>query len=145
MMLRFVLTLAKMKRVLVISLILIAAAHLATAEAQLATGDGDYIDDNDDYIDLFGSTTPKPEVEHITTPPPFWMSDNQDDQADIMLKRELFAVYKMMFPAILVTFGAINGLCLCIPLVVYLAIIIKDLEMNLPQEAGTTLMTIRVD
>ena len=113
-----------MRRVLIISLLLIAAAYLAT-------GDGDYIDDNDDYIDLFGSTTPKPEVEYITTPPPFWMSDNQDDQADIMLKRELFAVYKMMFPGILMTFGAINGLCLWIPLVVYLAIIIKELKMNL--------------
>ena len=123
-MLSCVRTLAKMRLVLIISLLLIAAAHLAT-------GDGDYMDDNDDYIDLFGSTTPKPEVEYITTPPPFWMSDNQDDQADIMLKRELFAVYKMMFPGILMTFGAINGLCLWIPLVVYLAIIIKELKMNL--------------
>ena len=102
---------------------MIAAAHLAI-------GEGDYIDDEDDYIELFGSTTRKPEFEHITTPPPFWMSDNQADQADIMLKRELFAVYKMMFPAILVTFGAINGLCLCIPMIAFLAVIIKEIDIN---------------
>ena len=75
-----------------------------------------------DYIDLFGSTSPKPEVEDTTTLPPFWESENEYDQVDMVLKREIFALFKMIYPAQLIVSAGIIGLCLLVPIIVLLCI-----------------------
>ena len=78
--------------------------------------------EDEDYIDLFGSTTPKPKIADTTTPPPFWTSENEYDQVDMVLKREIFALYKMIYPAVLLIAAGITGLCLLVPILVFLCI-----------------------
>ena len=79
-------------------------------------------ENEDDYVDLFGSSTPKPEVSD-TTPPPFWTSENERDQVDMVLKREIFTLYKIVYPAVLLVWTGITVLCLLgVPILVLLCI-----------------------
>ena len=79
-------------------------------------------ENEDDYVDLFGSSTPKPEVSD-TTPPPFWTSENQRDKVDMVLKREIFTLYKIVYPAVLLVWTGITVLCLLgVPILVLLCI-----------------------
>ena len=80
-------------------------------------------ENEDDYVDLFGSSTPKPEVSDTTTPPPFWTSENERDQVDMVLKREIFTLYKIVYPAVLLVGTGITVLCLLgVPILVLLCI-----------------------
>ena len=80
-------------------------------------------ENEDDYVDLFGSSTPKPEVSDTTTPPPFWTSENEGDQVDMVLKREIFTLYKIVYPAVLLVWTGITVLCLLgVPILVLLCI-----------------------
>lgn len=100
-----------------LSLALLVMTHVAAS---------DPASEDEDYIDLFGSTTPKPKTADTTTPPPFWNSDNEYDQVDMVLKREIFALYKMVYPAILLIAAGITGLCLLAPLVILLFIMMSN-------------------
>ena len=79
--------------------------------------------EDEDYIDLFGSTTPGPVDEGTTTPPPFWTSENEYDQVDMVLKREIFALFKMVYPAVLLVAAGITILCLLVPVLILLSIV----------------------
>ena len=98
-----------------LSLILITS-HIVASEPSTENED-------DDYVDLFGSSTPKPEVSDTTTPPPFWTSENERDQVDMVLKREIFTLYKIVSPAVLLVWTGITVLCLLgVPILVLLCI-----------------------
>ena len=87
-------TLAKMRRtVIALFSLILMMSHIVASEPST--------ENEDDYIDLFGSTTPRPEDSDTTTPPPFWTSENEYDQVDMVLKREIFALYKIVYPAVL--------------------------------------------
>ena len=94
---------------------------LITSNMVASRPDTEDVEDRD-YIDLFGSTSPKPEVEDTTTPPPFWESENEYDQVDMVLKREIFALFKMIYPAQLIVAAGITGLCLLVLIIVLLCI-----------------------
>ena len=79
--------------------------------------------DDEDYIDLFGSTTPGPVDEDTTTSLPFWTSENEYDQVDMVLKREIFALFKMVYPAVLLVAAGITILCLLVPVLILLSIV----------------------
>ena len=96
-----------------LSLILITS-HIVASEPST--------ENEDDYIDLFGSTTPRPEVSDTTTPPPFWTSENEYDQVDMVLKREIFALYKIVYPAVLLVAMGITVLGFLVPIMVLLSI-----------------------
>ena len=80
------------------------------------------IEEDEDYIDLFGSTTPGSVDEDTTTPPPFWTSENEYDQVDMVLKREIFALFKMVYPAVLLVAAGITALCFLVPILILLSI-----------------------
>ena len=122
------LTFDKMRRAFIALLTLTLITMNITAASEPAPED-------EDYIDLFGSTTPKPKIADTTTPPPFWTSENEYDQVDMVLKREIFALYKMVYPAVLLIAAGITGLCLLVPILVLLCImqsnatkIVKEME-----------------
>ena len=68
--------------------------------------------DEDDYVDLFGSSsTPRPEVADTTTTG-LWTSENEHDQADMVLKMVMVMVMKMVSPAVLLVWTGITLICL---------------------------------
>ena len=102
-------------------------------------------EEDEDYIDLFGSTTPGPVDEDTTTSPPFWTSENQYDQVDVVLKREIFALFKMVYPAVLLVAGGITVLGFIVPILILLSImqynvtrIVEDMEET--DESGTEML-----
>ena len=105
-----------------LSLILITS-HIVASEPST--------ENEDDYVDLFGSSTPKPEVSGSTTPPPFWTSENEGDQVDMVLKREIFTLYKIVYPAVLLVWTGITVLCLLgVPILVLLCIMQSHEEIE---------------
>ena len=100
--------------------------------------------EDEDYIDLFGSTTPGPVDEGTTTPPPFWTSENEYDQVDMVLKREIFALFKMVYPAVLLVAAGITALGFLVPILILLSImqynvarIVEEMEKEETEEDET--------
>ena len=100
--------------------------------------------EDEDYIDLFGSTTPGPVDEGTTTPPPFWTSENEYDQVDMVLKREIFALFKMVYPAVLLVAAGIIALGFLVPILILLSImqynvarIVEEMEKEETEEDET--------
>ena len=83
--------------------------------------------------------------EDTTTSPPFWTSENQYDQVDVVLKREIFALFKMVYPAVLLVAGGITVLGFIVPILILLSImqynvmrIVEDMEER--DESGTEML-----
>ena len=120
-------SLAKMRRTILVLLSLtLPTVHFAASES--AT------EKDEDYIDLFGCSTPKPEVADATTPTPFWTSDNEYDKVDMALKREIFAMFKMVYPTVILIAGGIIGLCLLVPIAASILSDWREWESTEPRE-----------
>ena len=120
-------SLAKMRRTILVLLSLtLPTVHFAASES--AT------EKDEDYIDLFGSTTPKPEVADATTPTPFWTSDNEYDKGDMALNRGIFSMFKMAYPTVILIAGGIIGLCLFVPIAASILSDWREWESMEPRE-----------
>ena len=120
-------SLAKMRgTILVLLSLTLPTIHFAASES--AT------EKEEDYIDLFGSTNPKAEVEDTTTPPPFWTSDNEYDKVDMALKREIFGMFKMVYPTVILIAGGIIGLCILVPIAASILSDWREWESMEPRE-----------
>ena len=103
--------------------------------------------EDEDYIDLFGSTTPGPVDEDTTTSLPFWTSENEYDQVDMVLKREIFALFKMVYPAVLLVAAGITALGFLVPILILLSImehnvtrIVEEMEKEETEEDETEML-----